>query len=247
MSEPIDLDFLEQKKYEAIRLEEHLDCTDHWAKPYYSNVYQFKPGVRRVLIGVNPGGNCQSKKYYEQYGYEEKIWSERRKSFNSYLDERWGDRPGGAQKKGQHSLQIAVQRVFKAMYGSKWKSRLRNTPCFNLIPVSSNGTGDPELDEIWDKGVDWSIELLNYLKPRCIILYGNGLTPPNGRSVWFVLKQKLCLKRYPKLTSDITSTYKIHRGVLQRKPFENVPVLGLPHLSYMKGDTLETLCDKLSE
>lgn len=244
MSEPIDLDFLEQKKYEAIRLEEHLDCTDHWSKPYYSNVYKFKPGVRRVLIGVNPGGNCQSKKYYEKYGYEEKIWSENRKSFNSYLDERWGDRPSGAQRKGEDSLQIAVQRVFRTMYEpKKWKNRLRNTPCFNLVPVSSKGTRDPELDEIWDNGVDWSIELLEYLKPKFIILYGNGKT---GKSVWAVLKSKFGLEDCEKTPLPF-GNHSIKEGVFAERPLKGVAVLALPHLSHVKGKNLDTLCRKLQE
>ena len=243
MSEPADLDFLEQKRYEAIRLEEHLDCTDHWAKPYYSNVHRFTPRIRRVLIGVNPGGNCQSRKYYEKYDYEEKIWSYGRKSFNSYLDERWGDRLGGAQRKGQDSLQIAVQRVFRAMYGPKWKRRLRNTPCFNLVPVSSKGTRDPELDEIWDNGVDWSFELLEYLKPQFIILYGNGKT---GKSVWAVLQSEFGLGDCKKIPLHF-GKYSIKQGVFAERPLKGVAVLALPHLSYVKGRNLDTLCEKLNE
>ena len=146
----------------AKRLNRKLDPRDYWPKPYYSNVHIFGSGVRRVFIGLNPGGNRHSKKIYDKYGYAKKIWSDRRLSFNSYLDERWGKATDGAHRKGHAPLQIAAQRVFEAMYGDDWECILRDTPCFNLIPVSSeapkvcgdpkrNGKLDSELKEIWHK------------------------------------------------------------------------------------------------
>ena len=169
---------------------------------------------------------------------------------NAYLDECWGNRNKSPRPKGDSDLQIAVQRVFEAMYRSKWKSKLRNTPCFNLIPVSSNGTGDPKLDKIWDVGVDWSIELLEYLIPRFIILYGNGKT---GKSVWRALEQKLYLTEDKTPIDLVPITFKLYRGVLQGGILKGVPVLGLPHLSYIHRSSkrtsknLETLCHRLSE
>lgn len=251
MSEPIDLDFLEQKKYEAIRLEEHLDCTDHWAKPFYSNVYIFKPEVERVFIGLNPGGNRHSKKYYKKYKYEKRIWSKDELLFNSYLDERWGDEPSGAQRKGEDRLQIAVQQVFKTMYGPDWKATLRNTPCFNLIPVSTKDASDSKLDKIWVNGVEWSVELLEYLKPKFIVLYGNG-RKKDDKSVWRALEQNLHLiDCCPRI--DVTKTFKIYTGVIPKGTLKGTPVLGLPHLSRIHpsnkrtSKNLSTLCKRLGE
>ena len=245
MPEPVDLDFLGEMKLQATLQAESLHSKDHWAKPFYSDVNLFKPNVRRVFIGVNSKGDRYSHKYDKKQKNEQRVWSGNKPLHNAYLDECWGNRNKSPRPKGDSDLQIAVQRVFEAMYRSKWKFKLRNTPCFNLIPVSSNGTGDPKLDKIWNVGVDWSFELLEYLKPQFIILYGNGLTPQKGRSVWFALEQKLCLKRTPSSTEDISEKYKIHEGTFQSKPLKGVPVLGLPHLSYMKGSYLKTLSNKL--
>ena len=132
-------------------------------------------------------------------------------------------------------MQIAVQRVFEAMYGPKWKSKLRNTPCFNLVPVSSNGTKDPKLDMIWDVGVDWSIEMLEYLMPRFIILYGNGKT---GKSVWAELDEKYGLIE---ISKDIHFAndkdywkYRLKQHKIKDGPLKGVEVLSFPHLSYIK-------------
>ena len=65
-----DLDFLEEKKLEATLLAESLHSRDYWAKPFYSNVHTFRPDADRAFIGVNPGGNRHSEKYYKKYKYE---------------------------------------------------------------------------------------------------------------------------------------------------------------------------------
>ena len=182
-----DLEFLKEMEAKAKRLAEKLNSQDHWAKPYYSDVNTFKPGVRRIFVGINSKGNRYSFKYDKQQDNRRRLWSGNRPLHNAYLDECWGDGPSGTEPKGQSPLQIATQRVFKAVYGASWKRKLRNSPCFNLIPVSSNGTKDPKLSDIWDEGVEWSIELIEYLKPESIILYGNAKT---GKSVWAALNDK---------------------------------------------------------
>ena len=244
MPEPADLDFLDEMKLQATLHAESLHSKDHWAKPFYSDVHLFKPGVRRVFIGVNSKGDKCSHKFDQKQENEQRVWSGNKPLHNAYMDECWGNCNKSPAPKGRSHLQIAAQEVFKGMYGPKWKRRLRNTPCFNLIPVSSDGIQDEKLG---NAGVEWSVELIEYLRPHLIILYGNGLTPKKGRSVWFALEKKFCLKRDPKSTVDITTTYKIHEGTIRRKPLKGVRVLGLPHLSYMKGDLLKTLSDRLSE
>ena len=230
-------------KLQATLQAESLHSKDHWAKPFYSDVNLFKPNVRRVFIGVNSKGDRYSHKYDKKQKNEQRVWSGNKPLHNAYLDECWGNRNKSPRPKGDSDLQIAVQRVFEAMYRSKWKSKLRNTPCFNLIPVSSNGTGDPKLDKIWDVGVDWSFELLEYLKPQFIILYGNGKT---GKSVWAVLKSEFGLGDCKKIPLHF-GKHSIKQGVFAERPLKGVAVLALPHLSYVKGRNLDTLCEKLNE
>ena len=248
MPEPVDLDFLGEMKLQATLQAESLHSKDHWAKPFYSDVNLFKPNVRRVFIGVNSKGDRYSHKYDKKQKNEQRVWSGNKPLHNAYLDECWRNRNKSPRPKGDSDLQIAVQRVFEAMYRSKWKSKLRNTPCFNLIPVSSNGTGDPKLDKIWDVGVDWSIELLEYLIPRFIILYGNGKT---GKSVWVALNEKYGLIE---ISKDIHFArgkdywkYRLKQHNIKSGPLKGVVVLSFPHLSYIQDylDNLERELTKL--
>ena len=249
MPKSVDLKFLEKMDAKAKRIEDKLGNQDHWAKPFYSDLHVFEPGVRRVFIGLNPGGDRKSKKYYKADRSAKKIRSGKLPYFNAYIDEKWGDSEG-ASGRGQDHLQIAAKRVFKTLYGDDWESTLRNTPCFNLLPVCSKGSEDQKFDRIWAYGVDWGIELLEYLKPQSIILYGNGQT---DKSVWYALKQKRGLIKTDAPIDLRPKTFKIYTGVVQRRTLKGVPVIGLPHLSRVNrsksgiSKNLVYLCDRLSE
>ncbi len=232
MGTSADLKLLKRMHRKAKRLEKKVDSCDHWAKPYYSNVHIFKPKVERVFIGVNPGGNRHSKDIHKKYGYEKKIRSNRRLSFNSYLDERWGDKPNGAQGKGEALLQVAVKDVFKAMYGKGWRKKLRGTPCFNIVPISSRGKSDKQLDDkIWKQGVKWGIELVKYLEPDFIILYGNGEDKYQRKGPWAALESEFGLQESPKEVLDCQLRKSLKRGTLTQSPLKGVEVIGLPHLT----------------
>ena len=249
MLEPTDFNFLKGMEYEAKCLEEQLSCPDHWAKPFYSDGHTFRPGVRRVFLGLNPGGDRFSRELYVEYGCEEKIWSGNEPYYNSYLDERWTKYNENPAPKGKAPLQVSVQRVFKAMYGADWKSTLRSTPCFNMIPISSEGANDPRLKMIWNKGVDWGIRLIEYLKPEFIILYGNG----DKKSPWSVLESEFGLLDYREAEVLPKLNYSIKDATLATDPLDGVYVLGLPHLSRVnrakKGvsKNLEILCTEICE
>ena len=246
MAESVDIDFLNEMNTKAKCLAENLNSQDHWAKPFYSDVHTFKPGIRRVFIGLNGKGDKCSRKYDNQQQNEQRIWSGNKPFHNAYLDERWGGKSTGLEQKGQSPLQVATQRVFKAMYGETWKTKLRSTPCFNLVPVSSNGTSDSVLGEVWEDGVKWGIKLIDYLRPRSIILYGNSET---GKSVWAELQKKFCSTNNSKIPlQPQTHLLKICRLKLQEKPSRRVPVIALPHLSWVKeGENLDFLCAKLGQ
>ena len=212
---------------EGVRLPGKRKSKDYWAKPFYSDVSTFRRGVPRVFIGINSKGDRRSLKYDEKQRNEQRVWSGNKPLHNAYLDERWGSRRTGIGPKGQSSLQVATQRVFKAIYRDSWKRKLRKTPCFNLVPVSSHGVRDPVLEAVWSDGVEWGIELIEYLNPKLIVLYGNA---EMGKSVWAALTERFSMADL-KSCGGIPPNYRIEIGVLQREPLTGVPALGLPHLS----------------
>ena len=246
MAKPADIEFLNKMETKARRLARKLQCPDYWAKPFYSDVYTFKRGVPRVFVGVNSKGNRYSLEYDKEQGNGQRIWSGDKPFHNAYLDERWGDTPKRLAAKGQSPLQIAARRVFEAIYGDAWKGKLRNTPCFNLVPVSSNGTKDPVLDEVWHDGVKWGIELIKYLKPKSVILYGNTKPGKNVKSVWAELDSVFSLDDTRTIRQTPPNS-RIEVSTFRKEPLKGVPVVGLPHLSMQKGKHLNTLCENLVE
>ena len=248
MTMTADLDFLEKMAAKAKHLERKLDSKDHWAKPFYSDLQVFKPGVPRVFIGLNPGGDGGSKKYYVADKSETRIRSGDTPYFNAYLDENWGNSTRGSRGRGQAPLQIATKEVFKIMFGSDWEITLRNTPCFNMIPVCSKNTGDHKLKKMWADGeYKWGIKLIDYLKPQSIILFSNNRSK-SANSAWSALDQNL-----PMITLDscsgIPPNYSIYVGVSRNSPWKKeLSVLGLPPLYRVReGKPLDALCEKLSK
>lgn len=248
MATSVDLKFLKQMDNEAKRLAKTLNSQDHWAKPFYSDVHLFKAGVKRIFLGINGKGRKYSHQLDIDDDVEQSVWSGNKPFHNAYLDERWGDEDSGPFEIGQAPLQISVKGAFEAMYGTNWKRVLRDTPCFNLIPISSNGTTDPELDKIWDDGVDWCIRLIEHLKPKFIILHGNGQKPIKGRSVWFALASRYSLIQSSAPIQLKIANYSLFHGVIQEGILDGVSVLGMPPLSFVKrGKPLRRLADGLQE
>ena len=227
----------------AKQLAARLHSPEHWAKPFYSDIHLFKPRPRRVLVGINSKGNRYSRQYDLDQDNEAKMWSGKRPLHNAYLDECWGNKPDQLDPKGQSDLQVAVQRVFKAIYGNHWERRLRGTPCFNLVPVSSDGVKDPMLGKVWNEGACWGTSLIDHLRPQSIILFGNSHV---GRSVWAALKQKYSLEDCVACTST-PPNYRLEICYLRNEPLSGAPVVSLPHLSMLKGRNLDSLCRKLHE
>ena len=245
MAVSADLKFLEKMADEAKGIEDRLGNKDNWAKPYYSDLQVFTPGAQRIFVGLNPGGDGGSKKYYKAARIEKKIKSGDTPYFNAYLDESWG-----GQERGQDSLQIAAKRVFIAMYGNEWEVTLRNTPCFNIIPVCTKNSSDPKLKKMWDdKEYQWGIELIKHLRPETIILYGDGDT----RSPWSALKSVFELQDCRKVEVLPKLNYSIKDGTLVNKPLEGTYIFGLPHLSWVNrtkrgiSKNLEILCNEIKE
>lgn len=122
--------------------------------------------VECVLIGVNPGG-CPGER---DPTTKERRWERPMTDvspFNAYIDERWK-----SAKRGEASLQVAVQKVFKALHDSMCEPKLRNTICFNVCPIRTHDASciPPQL---WTKSVEWCLEVLEHLNPDRIICISN--------------------------------------------------------------------------
>ena len=247
MAASADLKFLEKMADKAKCIEDKLGSKDHWAKPFYSDLSVFRRGVPTIFIGLNPGGDRKSKKYYKADDSETKMKSGDIPYFNAYLDENWGSSTHNPEGRGKATLQIDTKRVFETLFEDEWETTLRNTPCFNVIPVCSRKSTDSKINDIWNEGVQWGFELISYLKPQSIILFSNNRSK-SAKSAWRALDQNL-----PLITSDscsgIPPNYSIYIGVIRNNSWKKeLPVLGLPPLYRVReGKPLNALCEKLSE
>jgi hypothetical protein len=236
MSTSPDIAFLKTMDQRAKAMEQKISDPDHWAKPYYSDVNTFVNGVPTALVGLNPAGDRYSHQLNKEDSAEERTWSGDKPFHNAYLDERWGTRSKGVWEPGCAQLQVAVQQVYASIFGDTWCEQLRETACFNLIPVSSRNTRDPTLKSIRDEGVAWGIELLNYLKPKLIILNGNSKTNPGNvlQSAWVELCDNFAFVSQPQSTHLEPRRYSIKHAVLGSGPLKDTRVIALPHLSRAK-------------
>ena len=186
--------------------------------------------VERVLIGVNPGG-CPGER---DPTTKERCWERPMNDvspFNAYIAERWK----GA-KRGEASLQSAVLEVFKALYGTKCESKLRNTICFNVCPVRTHDASciPPQL---WTKSVQWCLEVLECLNPKRIICFAvfdkNG--KPAHRSPWRAINCEYQIER--NFCSDVKRWRNdfaafVLAGYARTGALSDCEVIGVPHLSY---------------
>jgi hypothetical protein len=156
---------------EARALEALVGSADHWAKPFYSSVTTLIPGTARAFIGLNGAGNRTGHQYDLEDKNHERVWES--PTFNALLDERWGDE-GRVFSAGAAPLQRAVRAVFTEMYGDGWETALRSSACFNIMPISSRGQADPVVLRHWASGLRWGIGLLEYLRPKLLVMNRNG-------------------------------------------------------------------------
>ena len=246
MTTSADLKFLEKMADEAKDLEDRLGSEDHWAKPFYSDLQVFKPGIPRIFIGLNPGGDGGSRKYYEADDSETKLRSGNTPYFNAYLNENWGSTKHKPIGKGKAPLQIATKEVFRTLFKDEWETTLRNTPCFNMIPVCSGKATDPKIDEIWNRGVKWGFKLVKYLEPQSIILFSNNRSK-SAKSAWRALDQNLSIIDQDSC-GGIPPNYSIYVGVIRSPWKKDLPVLGLPPLYRVReGKPLYALRERLKE
>ena len=214
---------------DARKLADRVGSPDHWAKPFYSSAATFVAPAPRAFIGLNGAGDRFAHQYDIDDGNDDRIWSE--PLYNAFLDDRWGD-GRKVYAPGTHSHQRAIQTVFRAMYRDAWESVLRGSACFNIMPVSSRGQSDPLVAHVWLDGLRWGTELLAYLRPRLVILNGNGET---GRSAWSAIHAAFGIRETIAPIPLENPFFRLREGSIMSGPASGTRVIGLPHLSRNKA------------
>lgn len=234
MATTLDLTYLRNKSKEAEQLAKDARSKKHWAKPYYSDVHLFYPGIECCFVGVNGAGNYDSYIIDQSDENEKKIWSGKKPYHNAYLDERWGKDKGRPRTTGEAKLQKAVQAVFQSIYGGTQHHELRNTACFNLSPVSSDNF-DVLPVKIRNSCIQWGISLVTYLCPKVVIAMGKA-----GEILSTSLKWDQELEKCSRRRKTGECMAKVRLGTLYLKPNVASRMLWLPHLSVFSGKDLNS-------
>ena len=212
-------------------------------KPWYNPPDAFRSGVKRVLIGINPGGNplmpygpnheCRAPKWHGE-------------TFNEWVCAKWRKNGRVIQPHQQHMLD-----VFKALYGNdKGKRKLVNTPSSNACPLR---TEDPKHvpREVWHESENWCLMLLEHLRPSTIICDGNltsGKLP--HRSPWSTMLAKQSDGSYELEQSErvcVGHRKYLKHGIVRGGKFDGAHVIGMPQGIRGKRCKLHLELGKLSK
>lgn len=202
------------------------DLLDKSGSVLYSSFETIRPG-EFYLLGLNPGGDPIKQ---EKDTIRKHLEALPGNTNNAYTDEYWGPYQEGL--KGDAPLQIRLRYLF-----DKFGFDIRNICASNLIFLRSHdggGSGYPKTaDRCW--GVHEKI--INIVKPRCIIAFGNSSVSPY---------QYIYNKFKP--DCDVQSIKSGH-GKWLCKVFRtsilglNVVVVGLPHMSRYAIDKHDDVID----
>lgn len=198
-------------------------------KPWYSHRSLFQEGIKRVYIGIDPGGDPSFPDDTTGPQYQTFLEGD---SYNAFLDESW---TGNA--RGFAPLQSRTRRVFRELYGeSVGDDLLRQTACFNVCPVRTGKSSNIQPD-LWDECVEWCKRVISDLKPTTIICNGSGW---GGCSPWAALgvTQDFC--------APVGKRANLRSGFIHLDGTQTVRVIGLPHLTGARIRH-ETLFGLLSE
>ena len=196
-------------------------------KPWYSprSAFRQKGGV--VVIGANPAGPPSSPPDDSiRAVYQANL---ERPDYNAYLCESWNGKELGC-----HKLQLAVKRVFKALYGNEWEQRLRDAACFNVCPLRTRSTNEKFLPSpIWDGSVNWSKLVLDQLRPSTLILVGNGVSGPSPWSALGDMGYKVSEDK--RRRKQVGEFWYLKFGEIRKGHLKDARVVGLPHLSWYRS------------
>ena len=208
----------------AERLAEPFADQIYGVKCWYSSARLFDQTSEQVFVSINPGGN---KPHPEQ----DQIAPYRDSKYNAWLDEDWGQGPGGSKHQ-----KLAVK-VFDALYGTCGKSILRDTSCFPVAPFRT-----PRASKLppcaWEVAKCWFRQVLAHLAPRVVLCNGNG----ESRSPWSVLREGFDVEVLP--SAPLGANANLKRGEISSGDLRGTKILAIPHLTGARFNT-ETLFGEL--
>ena len=205
----------------------------HGIKCWYSAAGLFVEGAKRVFVGINPGGGEEADSTPDEIEIHRQA-SYKDPRFNAWLDESWGNPPG------EHKHQRAAKRVFRILYKENWQEVFRTTPCFNVSPFRTPNINQlPE--EAWRESESWFKQVMEHLKPKCVICDGNG----KYRSLWSALCNIYSVDET--IPKRIQRNIYLKQGVIQSAPLTDTRIIALPHLSRFGGENLYRQLQELSQ
>ena len=198
-------------KFVASALDGQLDQT---GALLYSSHATIRPG-KIYFLGLNPGGQGGP-------SLRERLAILLSQEHNAYFDEVWENR-GGSYDKGEAPLQRRVKWLL-----SELGANPRDVLSTNLIFMQSRNASGVSLEQA---ELCWPVHevLLNIVRPRIILTFGNSSSSQNGFSAYSYL-YTLYGKRYQHYASSGHSNWSI-KGFNAHMPWGAVFVAGLPHLS----------------
>ena len=128
---------------------------------------------------------------------------------------------------GGHEHQEWVLKAFEALYnGSDEGIRvLLETPSFNLCPIRTGGSDAQHMPpKVWSKSAEWSTKVLDRLRPKLIIMDGNGQTSP-----WSAMK-KFGLRSTHECVQVAANGY-LKQGTMRFDDGHTAQVIAFPSLS----------------
>ena len=164
-------EFARQMEREAVRIAQQGGYT-LGIKPFYSHAGLFEKTAKCAFVGLAPAGGEKSKRLDQCHRHLERVYEEQ--GYNSYLDEKWEKGLRGEYRIGEAPLQRNVLKVFEDLYGGDAEQQLRNTPCFNVVPIRANVTRMNAGD--LSQALEWARQLLDRLSPKLVICYSGSKT-----------------------------------------------------------------------
>ncbi len=214
----------------------HLYADGRNAVPWFSAPCMFEGPAERVFLATNPGGDPENYRWRlrpRDYDCERDGCVDGPR--NRWLDEEWG-KPAG-----QAHNQIAVKRAFDALYGDGLGAQvLRDTPCFEVCPLRTHKAGDIP-GAVWDASVVWCQEVLEQLRPKTIISNGNREWT---HSAWAAVQRMFQFERMGE--RRLFGSASLKWGRVTGGPLDGAVLIGMPHLSRMRGRPLYNALRDLS-
>ena len=209
----------EKKATELLEEAEARRESVYGIKPWYCSASFIDSGAKIAFIGANPGGGPQSQEDDKRLGILRQPYNDSR--YCAWLDDRHWE--------GDGSLQRRVIEAFEVLFGPRGRDTLRSAACFNVVPLRTGGVADLS-QATWEKGIVWTVEVLEHIKPEVIVCNGNGA----GRSAWNVFnRRRFVVAELEECT--VYGTFRLKSGRIASQRLQGARVIGLPHLARMKS------------